>query len=1012
MSIKAKLAFWVIIFTSLSINAQESLELISQNYFFPDFEDYGELSLYGLALKDTERSEFRDEVIFKEADNAHALDVTRSVDLLLESISRSNSKREKADYYMLIADKYFERKDYKNAKFYFEKTDPLFLSLEARHEMQFKLGYTSLVSKDFQSADKYFVPVANSTSPYRDDAVYYEGICAFYLGDRERAVENFSALERSSSYGRFVPFYLAQIYFRNEDYDKAIKYGKSRIASQPGAEKYLIERILGLSYLAQGDYENAVIHLEAYANEADRITENDAFQLGVAHFRLEQFEQALDYFRELSYQDSEIGQMSNFLLASTSMNLGKKQDAQSAFKQASKLDYFPEIKDESEFLYLKLSAELGDERIAINGLSGIGASSPYYDESQELLSKLLFNSQDVSNAIATIEELDFKSTPISQTYKSLCYENGMLSMKDGAYADAAQNFEKALATETLQELNNSLYYHLAVSYDETGEKDQSSKYLDRYLNSGDKSFLFDAYYLKSYQHMDNRNYTAAIQSLVDAIENFNPEKDEKLLFDDAIVRLADLELVRNNYQSALEYYDLAIENNASDSDYILYQKALIHGVNEAYIEKLNSLELLLKEYPNSSYRDDGLFQLAETLVQLDKNNQAYQIYQTIINEFGVQSEYTSSSYMRQGLISYNQGDLDAALEAYKSGIKISTNKEEKRRALLAVEDIYLYDLNQADAFFNYSESLTGIKIDDISKDSIVFDIALNIYKDGAYEKAIDQFVDYLDKYKNAFYKGQAYYYLGESYLVLKDYNNALASYLQSIETNNHGYYESALKKAAVISFNHAKDFEQSLKLYKKLIEDEPGQPNLEYLEAALYSAFKTQNDEAILRYGEIVSTHSQASSDSKSTAAYHIAKVLYKREKYSEALRQFEAVVELSSNNMAAEASYLIARIHFRNQEYNKAEEKAFETAQVAANYPLWVSKSIMLIADIYSIKKDYLNATAAYESIIENFTDNTEVLEEAKTKLAQLKKQIDQESRITKDESFELIDQDTTQQK
>ena len=511
----------------------------------------------------------------------------------------------------------------------------------------------------------------------------------------------------------------------------------------------------------------------------------------------------------------------------------------------------------------------------------------------------------------------------------------------------------------------------------------------------------------AYHEIERKEYDESMASLEAAIQSFDVKSDDKNLFDDAIVRLADLELVRNNYDAAIEYYDLAIENKAVETDYILYQKALIYGVNNQIIEKLTTLEKLVKEFALSSYRDDAFFEIGETLIALGKNNEAYQIYNSVIIEFGAKSEFTALSYMRKGLISYNQGDLYAALDSYKQGIKLTTDKEEKRRALIAVEEIYLNELNDPDAYFAFTEEETGYKVDDITRDSISFNVALNSYKDNLYEKAIAQFESYVSKYTTGFYLIDAYYYLGESFVVLKNYDKAILNYENVLKQTNSQYYKSALAKSSLIAYNHKQNFEKSYKYYNELIEMSDA-INLEYIDAALYSAFKTNNANGVLTYGKLLVAQKNAEPLTKATAYYYLAKTYQRQSNPEQAMVSYRKVAELSNNNQAAESSFIVAEMLFDTGDIEASEKQAFETTSKAANYPIWVARSLVLLGDIYTQKKDYLNASAAYESVIENFKDNPGIVNSTKIKLEALNKLIESESRIQQDISTDFMQNDS----
>ncbi|NNL93976.1 MAG: tetratricopeptide repeat protein, partial [Saprospiraceae bacterium] len=295
------------------------------------------------------------------------------------------------------------------------------------------------------------------------------------------------------------------------------------------------------------------------------------------------------------------------------------------------------------------------------------------------------------------------------------------------------------------------------------------------------------------------------------------------------------------------------------------------------------------------------------------------------------------------------------------------------------------------------EEETGYKINNISKDSITYHVALNSYKDNLYEKAIGQFESYISKFNSGFYKTDAYYYLAESFVVLKNYKSALHHYEKVLEQKGSTYYASSLEKAALIAFNHSQDFSKSLRYYSELIEMN-SEVNIDYLEAALYSAFKTQDQNSVINYGQLLIDQANVSPESKSAANYYLGKTYYNLKESEKAKNAFLNVVSLSSNNQAAESSYLVAKILFEQGQFEAAEEAAFETTSKAANYPIWVARSLVLLGDIFKEKKDYLNASAAYESVIENFTDNPEIVSSTKSKLDSLNELIEKESRVQKD--------------
>ncbi len=987
------------------VSAQQGVHLISTDNYYPSVSDNLEQNLPGIALSGIFDIEEVDNTIILEGKSAYQLDETRAIDLLLESVARAESNQERNQILLEIGNKYFDRKDYENAERFYNQIHHSYLSNNFNHKVNFNLGYIHLLNKDFETSETYFEKVVTSHSNYTQDGQYYLGINQYYLNKQEDAIKNFEKVDNHPRYGSLIPFYLSQIYFKDAAYDKVIDFGEQRLASKELKNKGQIHKMLGLSYLAKENDRKALEHLQAYADSTPKLSENDFYQIGILQYRAGQLDNASANLIELAHQETQTGQMANYLLGAIALKSGDKQDARSAFKQAAKMNYYEDVKTESNFLYYKLSADLGEERAAINGLVDIPEADPYHHEAQKLLAQLLVRSSDHKIALSTIEKLTAKSPEILSTYQELSFEYGLQLIDNGQHNEALAYFKAANETPGSTSTKNQSEFWSGYILDMNDSVSESNSYLERYLNSGDRKYRFESHYLLSYQAIDKQKYSQAKSNLKLAIDTYQPD-DDKPLYNDVLTRLADIELKDNNYNEALTYYDRAISNEASDADYIALQKALIHGLRNKPYEKLNTLEKLITEDTESPYRDDAMFEVGETLIELGNNNEAYRIYDSL-TELYPDSELSPKSYMRMGLISYNQGDMEKALMSYENGLKTSQNNEDQRAALIVMEEIYLENLNDSDAYFKFLESEIGYEYEDIEKDSITYEVAYAAYKNAEYEKSISLFQDYRGKYVDGFYKDDASYYLAESHALLKLYDKALVHYEEVIQDFGSEHYKSSLKKSALISYNHSHDFERAYRYYNELIDLENSR-SLELQEAALYSAFITSNVIGVEKYGPSVAEHINASNHSKGVALYYLGKTYQSQNKLDDALASFGQVNKYLSNNEAAEASYHISKILFDKHEYEKSELQAFETTKNATNYPFWVAKSLLLIGDIYIVKKDFLNASAAYESVIENFKDDMQVNEDAIARLQALEKIIEEESRIKPEGNLEFIEVDS----
>lgn len=114
---------------------------------------------------------------------------------------------------------------------------------------------------------------------------------------------------------------------------------------------------------------------------------------------------------------------------------------------------------------------------------------------------------------------------------------------------------------------------------------------------------------------------------------------------------------------------------------------------------------------------------------------------------------------------------------------------------------------------------------------------------------------------------------------------------------------------------------------------------------------------------------------------------------YGNAITNFKLVVQINKAALAAEARYEIASCYFQLNKLTDAEKSAFETINKSGSYDYWVTKAYILLGDVYYAQKDYFNAKATFQSIVDN-TLNAELKNEAQAKL---NKVTDEESKSSK---------------
>ena len=124
------------------------------------------------------------------------------------------------------------------------------------------------------------------------------------------------------------------------------------------------------------------------------------------------------------------------------------------------------------------------------------------------------------------------------------------------------------------------------------------------------------------------------------------------------------------------------------------------------------------------------------------------------------------------------------------------------------------------------------------------------------------------------------------------------------------------------------------------------------------------------------------STDDKSIAALVLGKAQAAAGDTLKAIESFKVVVPINKSAWGAEARYELAAAYFNQSNLNVAEKYAMSVIKETGSYDNWVTKSYILLGDIFMKQKDYFNAKATFESVSKNAAI-PELKTEAEQKLA-----------------------------
>ncbi len=910
-----------------------------------------------------------------------------------------------------LANFYYNARKYEEAVDFYAMMDRRGFSQDEIPDLTFKHGYSLFELKRFDEAKAKFASIMGSEGEYYYPAHYYHGMSSFYGKDYDGAIKSWKVAEKKANYRRVIPYYLAQIYFAKQDYEELIAYATPFIDDSRTKNRAGIHQLIGQAYFEMGDYEKALPYLEYYEQKSKKLRAEDFYQLGFVQYQNEKYKACIPNFKELDDVESPMGQSAMFYLADAYLRTGDKASARSAFQKVTRLKFNDELREEALFNYAKLSIELHFDRDAVNALQRFEATSKYYTESQELLSETLINTKDYRSAIKIIEGLPTQTPRIKEAYQKVAYLQGLQDYMKRKYPSALRFFEKSLEVPVNQRIKSLATFWSGEIYHQQKNYGASKAAFTRFLTSArglddlpSASSLATGYYTQAYNYLKTNDHVTALKNYENSIAEIkrNGASSDLLsnkILPDCYLRAGDCNFKRNRYPLALQYYDQAIAYQAPGFEYAIFQKAVIQGLQGRLSDKVLALDGLVQDYPNSAYADDALLEMGETYQEMGEFESALRPLYQLVSRYKGKSPLLNQAYLRLGLITYNLGDVEKALEHYKTIFENNPSSKEAKDALAAIEEIYVEDLGQPDEYVAFVESIPGYKVSGGERDSLNYLVAQRLYENAEYAKAITAFTEYITKYPRGLYLLDAYYNRGECASIEKQFDQALADYELVLSKGQSRHYVSALEKAALISYNHSEEFEKAFGYFSKLetLTDDP-EIKFEAQLGAMRSAYRIGNKQATADYASKVMQNTSASREELAVAQFYRGKILFEEQSYDEALALFEEVVANSDDESTAEARYLQAYIYYLKSDLDQAEAFCETAYKESGSYPYWVAKSLILLGDIYVDKDDFFNAKAALEAVIDNFADDEELVKIARHKVEQIEAEEAKRDRISGD--------------
>ncbi|MFN3404055.1 MAG: tetratricopeptide repeat protein [Cytophagaceae bacterium] len=567
------------------------------------------------------------------------------------------------------------------------------------------------------------------------------------------------------------------------------------------------------------------------------------------------------------------------------------------------------------------------------------------------------------------------------------------------YDKAIQYFEKSNTEGLNRDQQIEMNFKLGYSYFSQKDFEKAGPLFTR-VKSGKNRYSYAASYYSGFVEFKNGNFDESLSDFRRAEENDQYKPLVPYMIVNIFYKKGEMdELI--SYAGKILKSDQKIQN--PDEFYLL--------TGEGYFRKgeYKDAELSLKKYMEEvkgKFTPEVQYRLAYS--QFKNKN-----YKDAINNFkpiaaNKDSIGQASSYYL-GLSYVHTGNKEFALAAFDQSRRASFNKEIYMEALFNYGKI-TYDLERyneaipalkdyikffpgsphyveasellSEAFFkssNYSEALAYLETlpaktmkVNIAYQKIAFMRGTELFNNGRYNEALDVFNKSLKYPLDKEFTVLAHFWKGESYSVLKQYNEAINSYasvFQSANESNSNFLKA--RYGIGYAYYNTKQFDKALPHFRNYVEKTEAERKLNYEDALLRLAdlyYVSKNYELALQ------TYEKAINQKNPELEYAYFQkglVLVKKGMIPEAKNIFEQVIQRYSSSLwYDDALFQLAQLNLQTGNWQAAVSGYTELIGIKPGSP-FMPYAYLKRATAYFNQQKYDLAVNDYKFLLEKFINH-----------------------------------------
>ena len=834
-----------------------------------------------------------------------------------------------------------------------ERTEYLFM----RAYSAYKQGRVSSSVRDFYTVQN--MPYSVYTAPSR----YMLGYIA-YTGQDFDIARSWFALSRSDErFSSLSDYYIMECRFMDKDYDFVLENAPAMLDTIPAERHGRLARMLSEASLVKGLNQQALEYLQREDLPDSLLSQSDLFHAGSVFYALQDSKGAIEKYTRISDRSDSLGQIANYNLAYSYIQIGDKVSAASAFADAAAASFRPELQEDAAFNFAKLSFDLNGDTAPFQDYIKRYSAGQREEQIYNYMAIAALNNRDYAEAIenySRIEELDDAQ---KGNYIKANYLRGSQLVAGGAWSDAVPYLRAAGFYYPKNDRFNQLSrYWLAEAEFNSGNIKEAEKIWEELYNNsalwGMQEGAILTYNL-GYAYYTEKKYESAARWF----DLYNATQDPYCR-EDALTRRADCDFARHDYKNAVaSYRKVRSEFGSVNKIYPYYQEALALGLSGDKKAKVEVLKEVTKASSEAPLYAEAMYELGRAYMENGNYEQAIPTFETLRTSTN-DAIFAAKALIGKGMAYRNLGNYETALSQYMLVVDLLPDSEFSEEALLAINSIY-QTTGEPEKFIQYVQNNSiNLGKSATEREAIFFNTAEQVYISGNYKNAVGYLRSYLSDYPDGEHRGDATFYLADSYRQLGDKEKACECFASVDKYLKEGSFaESAALGYASLSYELER-FEDAYAGYMRLGEIAKMPENVAAARAGrLRSAFAARRwNDAISAADEVIS--SDAGESLRREASFLKAKACLATSRREDAFALFEKISQFASTPEGAESTWMIVQDLYDRARYSEVEDRVYSSSASFGAQNYWLARCFITLADSFAAQGKNAQAKATLDSV------------------------------------------------